>query len=61
MSNVIAFPRGYAGNPSKLSERDFVLETEAMETALKQIQDVFAKLAIIQDELGKTTASAPAS
>jgi hypothetical protein len=65
-SNVIAFPRSVVGSSSKLNGRDFILETEAMETARTQIQDVLAKLEFLRSliicdvALGREAISHPA-
>lgn len=57
MSNLIVFPVSNFVDRSKSIEVDIRLKTEAMESARDQIQEVFAKLAVIQDELARVRIS----
>ncbi|OWV87604.1 hypothetical protein ATY78_03645 [Rhizobium sp. R635] len=53
MGNLIILPVSKPGDRSKSIEVEIRLKTEAMESARDQIQEVFAKLAVIQDELAR--------
>lgn len=57
MSNLIVFPISNSVDRPKSVEVDVRLKTEAMESARDQIQEVFAKLAVIQDELARARIS----
>ncbi|MGV2114388.1 hypothetical protein ACQZ46_24375 [Agrobacterium salinitolerans] len=59
MSNLIVFPVSKPGDLPKSIEVEIRLKTEAMESARDQIQEVFAKLAVIQGELARLRISGP--